>query len=246
MKAIILVAGYATRLYPLTLSQPKSLLKVGNKRMVEHIIFKIEQLKEVDEVFIVSNQKFYDDFFKWSQRYKSRKPIKIINDNTTSNQDRLGAVGDINFVVQEEKIEDDILVIAGDNLFDFSLVDFYNFYKEKDSCVVAIYDIIDKEQAASKLGVVQLDENSKIIDFEEKPANPKTSLISTACYVFKKKDVNLLSKCMDESVALDNLGDFITWLINKKDVYGFVFKERWFDIGSHEQLQEVNGFYTKK
>lgn len=245
MKAIILAAGYATRLYPLTLSQPKSLLKVGKKRMVEHIISKIEYLKEVDQVYIVSNQKFYDDFFVWSQHYKSRKPIKVINDNTTSNQDRLGAVGDINFVIQEEKIDDDILVIAGDNLFDFSLVDFYNFYKEKNSCVVAVYDIKDKEKAASKLGVVQIDENSKIIDFEEKPQEPKTSLISTACYIFKKEDIDLLTKCLDESVALDNLGDFITWLITKKDIYGFVFKERWFDIGSHEQLQEVNGFYAK-
>ncbi len=246
MKAVILAAGYATRLYPLTLSQPKSLLKIGKKRMVEYIISKIEQLKDVDQIYIVTNQKFYDDLLDWSKHFKSKKPIKIINDKTTSNQDRLGAVGDINFAIKEENIDDDLLVIASDNLFEFSLKDFYDFFKEKGSCVVAIYDIKDKKLAASKLGVVQINDENKIIDFEEKPREPKTSLISTACYIFPKDYINLVKKCLYENIALDNLGDFIKWLINKLDVYSFVFKERWFDIGSHEQFQEVNEYYSKK
>ena len=246
MKVIILAAGYATRLYPLTLEQPKSLLKVGKKKMVEYIISKVEQLRNVDKIYLVSNDKFYANFVDWSKGYRSRKPIKVINDGTTSNQDRLGAVGDIRFVIEQEEIDDDIMVIAGDNLFDFSLVDFYNFFKEKDSCIVAIYDIKDKEKAASKLGVVQLDEDNKIISFEEKPQEPKTSLASTACYIFSKEHIKLLKKCLNESVALDNLGDFIRWLIDKKDVYGFVFKEKWFDIGNPEQLEEVSEHYDKK
>jgi len=245
MKAIILAAGYGTRLYPLTLNQAKSLLKVGKKRMIEYIISKIEQLRDVEQIYIVTNQKFYNEFKEWSQSYKSRKPVKVINDGTESNQDRLGAVGDINFVIKEEKIDNDLLVIAGDNLFDFSLIDFYNFFKEKDSSVVAIYDIKDKEKAVSKLGVVELDDKSKIIDFEEKPEEPKTTLISTACYMLKKEHLPLLKKCMNEIIGLDNLGDFMRWLFAKKDVYGFVFKEKWFDIGSHEQLQEVNEHYTR-
>ncbi len=244
MKAIILAAGYATRLYPLTLSQPKSLLQVGKKNMLEHIIAKVEHLKDVDVIYIVSNDKFFNDFLVWSQNFKSRKPIKIINDNTTSNQDRLGAVGDINFVIEQEKIDDGVLVIAGDNLFEFSLNKFQDFQKEKDSCVVALYDIKEKEKAAGKYGVVEIDENNKIVKFEEKPQEPKSSLVSTACYIFEKEDIPLLKKCVGEIEALDNLGDFISWLIKKKDVYGYVFDENWFDIGSHEQLEEVKRFYS--
>lgn len=245
MKAIILAAGYATRLYPLTLSQPKSLLTIGKKKMIEHIVHKIEYLKEVDEIFIVSNDLFYDDFLQWSKGYRSRKSIKIINDGTTSNQDRLGAVGDIRFVIENEDIEDDVLVIAGDNLFEFSLLNFNNFFKEKKSCVVAIYDIKKKELAVKKYGIVEVDEKNKIVNFEEKPAEPKTSLVSTACYIFAKEHIVLLKKCLEESVALDNLGDFIKWLIEKKDVYAYIFKEKWFDIGSHEQFEEVNNYYSK-
>jgi glucose-1-phosphate thymidylyltransferase len=246
MKVIILAAGYATRLYPLTLEQPKSLLDIGNKKMIEYIISKIDQVKQVNEIFIVSNDKFYNNFLEWAQNYKSRKPIKIINDGTKSNQDRLGAVGDIRYVIEAEKIDDDVLVIAGDNLFEFSLKDFYDFFEEKNSCVVALYDIKEKEKASKKFGVVLIDNTNKIIEFEEKPAEPKTSLVSTACYIFSKEDMSLLKKCLDESVALDNLGDFIKWLIKKKDVYGFVFDDMWFDIGSPEQLEEVKEHYNNK
>ncbi len=246
MKAIILAAGYATRLYPLTLEKPKSLLKIGRKNMIEHIISRVEQLADVDEIYIVSNQKFYDDFLNWSHSYRSKKPIKIINDMTSSNQDRLGAVGDIRYAIEKETIDDDVLVIAGDNLFEFSLNEFYDFFKEKKSCVVALYDIEDKKKASGKYGVVIIDENNRILEFEEKPKEPKTSLVSTACYIFSKEHIKLLEKCIEENIALDNLGDFIKWLIEKKDVYGFVFNENWFDIGSPEELREVKQHYRKK
>jgi len=246
MKAIILAAGYATRLYPITLDIPKPLIMVGEKLMVEHILSKIEEVDEVSDVFIITNDKFYQKFVEWSKDFKYSKPLKILNDGTKSNEDRLGAIGDIHFVVEKEKINDDLMVIAGDNLFEFSLADLTEFFKNKNASVVAVYDLVEKEKLAKKFGVVELDENSRVIGFEEKPEHPKTSLTSTACYIFTKKGLGLLERCIRENKKPDNLGDFIKWLSEREHMYGFVFKERWFDIGGHEQLEEVRKIYGEK
>ena len=131
MKAIILAAGYATRLYPLTLNKPKPLLEVAAKPIIEHILFKIEKIKEINNIFIVTNNKFYAKFASWLAVYESKKKIKIINDKTSSNEDRLGAVGDIKFVLEQEKLNDDVMIIAGDNLFEFSLSGPVKIFKEK-------------------------------------------------------------------------------------------------------------------
>ena len=243
MKALILAAGYATRLYPLTLDTPKPLLPIGNKPMIEYIVNKINQVGDIDEIFVVTNDKFFNAFDEWNSNFQSTKPIKIINDNTTSNETRLGAIGDIEFVIDKEKINEGLLVIAGDNLFEFSLVNFCNFFKQKKSTSVGIYDIKDKSKAANKLGVVELNDDSKIIGFEEKPAEPKTSFVSTACYLFTSSDLLELKKCIEENNKPDNTGDFIKFLSTKKPVYGFVFSESWFDIGSHDQYDEVNELY---
>lgn len=239
MKAIILCAGYATRLYPLTLDKPKPLLCVAGKPLLEHILFRIEEVEDIDEIFIITNDKFYNHFLEWAKGFKTNKTLKVINDNTTSNEDRLGAIGDIHFVIKEENLDDDIIVIAGDNLFEFSLDHLNKFFREKKSSVVALYDVQDKE-LAKKYGIVGLDDGLKIVDFEEKPADPKSTLASTACYVFSKADIEELENCIRENKKPDNLGDFIQYISSKKEVFGFVFGERWFDIGSHEQLKEAN------
>lgn len=235
MKAIVLCAGYSTRLHPLTLNQPKPLLKVAGKPMLEHIMFRIEEVDDVDEIFIVTNDKFYQHFLHWLKNYKSNKKINIINDGTKTNESRLGAVGDIHFVVKNKNIDDDILIIAGDNLFEFSLDHMNIFFNEKKSPVVALYDVKDKE-LAKKYGIVALDEKEKIIGFEEKPLEPKSTLASTACYIFSKKDLEELEKIISQGKKPDNLGDFIKFLSERTHVYGFVFSEAWFDIGSKEQL----------
>ena len=237
MKALILAAGYATRLHPLTLNKPKPLLEVGGKPIVEYILSKIEEVKNVDEVFVVTNNKFYNHFEKWKKNYGGN--IKIINDMTNNNEDRLGAVGDISFVVKKEKIEDDLMVIAGDNFFDYSLVNLYNHFTEKKGSVVAVRNFDDKKKAAGKYGIVDFDNTSRIINFEEKPEYPKTNFAATACYIFSKSDIQKLEKCIEEKDNLDNLGDFINWLSLKSDVYGFVFNEPWYDIGSKEELFRV-------
>ncbi|MEW5896696.1 MAG: nucleotidyltransferase family protein [Nanoarchaeota archaeon] len=244
MKAIILAAGYATRLYPLTLNTPKPLLKIGKKKLVEHILSKVETIDEIDVIYVVTNQKFSAHFERWLKNFKSKKKIKIINDGTQTNEDRLGAIGDIHFVVEKEKINDDILVVAGDNLFEFPMADFVYFFKEKNASIVGAYDMKAKEKLAKKYGVVETDESHKIIGFEEKPEFPKTSLAATACYLFTGNDVQEVKRCIQEKGRPDNSGDFMKYLAGKTSVYAYVFDEKWFDIGSFESLREAVEYYV--
>lgn len=246
MKCIILCAGYGTRLYPLTLDRPKPLLPIAGRHILEHILIRIEKLDVIDEILIVTNDKFFDNFRDWKRKYSSTKPIKIINDKTKNEEDRLGAIGDIDFAIKQEKIDEDLLVIAGDNLFDFNLNLLFEFFKEKNSSVVALYDIKDKNKAAKKYGVVELDKNNKIVNLEEKPEFPKTTLVSTGCYIFSKTGIEELEKCIERHEKPDNLGDFIKWLSKLKNIYGFIFNEDWFDIGNQEQLKKADIIWSRK
>lgn len=245
VKSIILCAGYGTRLYPLTLDRPKPLLPIANKPIIEHILEKIEKVDEIDEILIVTNNKFFNNFRNWKRRYSFSKPIKILNDNTNSEEDKLGAVGDIGFAIEKEGIEGDVFVVGGDNLFKFDLRNLFDFFKEKKTSVIALYDIRDKSIAATKYGIVELDKNNKITDLEEKPEEPKTTLVSTACYILTKKAIEELKKSLSESQC-DNLGDFFKKLIKIKNVHGLVFKEKWFDIGSRDQLKEADIEWSRK
>ena len=162
IKAILLAAGYATRLYPLTKDKPKPLLEVAGKPIVEHIIEKIEKIEEIDEIFIVTNAKFYENFEKWSQGFESAKKIKVINDLTASNEDRLGSLGDVSFVIEQENIKESILIVAGDNLFEFSLKKFVDYHNEHNKSVVALYDVQDRELAKHYV-IFSLYKKNKII-----------------------------------------------------------------------------------
>ncbi|MBI2134206.1 nucleotidyltransferase family protein [Candidatus Woesearchaeota archaeon] len=246
MKAIVLAAGYGTRLYPLTRDVPKPLIKVAGTPIIEHILALIREINVVDEILIVTNSKFYSAFAEWLRNYGLRDGIRLLDDGTLSNDDRLGAVGDIDFAVKSLGIDDDILVIAGDNLFDFSLLRLYQFFRQRNASVVALHDIREKEKVAGKYGVVELDADSRIINFEEKPESPKSSLASTACYFFTAHDIRLLEDCIRHNKKPDNLGEFIMWLSRREHVYGFVFSEKWFDIGSHDQLREADDYWRGK
>ena len=223
MKSLILAAGYATRLYPLTLNMPKPLLKVAGKPIINYIIQKIEEIKEIDAIYIITNNKFYSHFLEWSESLKSKLPIKIINDGTLNNEDRLGAVGDIAFAVKKEDITDDLFVIAGDNLFNFSLFGMIDLFKKMKTSVVAGRKT-SKEEIKGKFGNIILDDGNKIAGFEEKPINPQSEIASTAIYLFSKDALKELENCTKGS--FDNSGDFVRHLAEKQDVYCYILDSK--------------------
>jgi glucose-1-phosphate thymidylyltransferase len=246
MKVLLLAAGYATRLYPLTLNTPKPLLEVAGKTVMGYIFDLIEPLKEVDEVFIATNKKFYQNFKDWKQRFSSSKKITVINDGTTSNEARLGATGDIEFVIEKENISDDLLVLAGDNLFKADLSIFTNFcISKKPSITIGLYDIKDLILAAS-YGIVSIDKNNKIIDFKEKPANPASTLAAMCLYFFPKERLGIMKRYMGMDNAKDAPGYFLEWLYKRESVFGYVFKDKkWFDIGDKKSLDEAEKEFSR-
>ena len=168
MQCVLLAAGYATRLYPLTENMPKALLKLGDKTILEMVTDKIDEVSDVENIYIVTNEKFYKQFEKWCESYKGPKKVKVINDHTTSNDNRLGAIGDLKYVIDTENINDEILVMASDNIFDFSLCDFVDMYRSKNADMICAHTIENKEDLHS-MGVVELDGDGKVTSFEEKP-----------------------------------------------------------------------------
>ncbi|MBW3015193.1 nucleotidyltransferase family protein [Candidatus Woesearchaeota archaeon] len=244
IKALILAAGYATRLFPLTENYPKPLLVVGEKPIIEYILDKIKEVPEIDEVYIITNNKYTPRFLDWKKQYTSDIPIKLINDGTLSAEDAIGAVGDIHYTVLKHEINDDLLIIAGDNLFEFSLKKFIRSYLNNSS--LALYDLQDPIKLSRKFGTVEIDQNRKIIGFEEKPVKPKTSLAATFCYLLRKQDIKHLHSYVEEGNNLNNGGDFIKYLSNKVDVYGFSFTENWFDIGNFDGLEQADKIYSNK
>lgn len=238
IKAIVLAAGYATRLYPLTKDKPKPLLEVGGRPIIEHIIKKIEEIDEVDEVFIVTNDKFYIYFQEWLTEFKGGKKIKIINDMTLSNEDRLGSLGDVNFVIEQEEIKESILIVAGDNLFEFSLKDFFESHKKHNKSAVALYDVMDKE-LAKHYGIVGVNKENVMVEFEEKPSSPKSTLASTGVYIYPPHVLPMLQEFVKKYKNSDKAGNFLEWLHKKEYVYCYITEKKWFDIGTLDQLEKA-------
>ncbi|RKY39117.1 MAG: nucleotidyltransferase family protein [Candidatus Omnitrophota bacterium] len=239
MKALILSAGYGTRLYPLTKERPKALLPIKEKPIVEYILEKIPTW--VEEVFILSNQRFYPQFKNWFKNYDSslKKRVRIVHNGSTSHKNRLGAVRDIEFVIQREKIKDHLLVIGGDNLFSFSLEAFLRFaYRRIPHISIMVYKLKDR-QRLKKFGVVDLDKRKRVIEFKEKPSLPHASLVSTCIYFFPKQSFFLIKKYLEKRGLPDSCGDYIGWLSQKVEVYGFTARGRWFDIGSIDEYSSV-------
>jgi len=247
MKALILAAGYATRLYPLTLNKPKPLLPVAGKPIIEYLVEKIANTGKVDQIYIITNQKFYQNFIVWAKNYKQKIAIKIINDCTKSEQDRLGAIKDIEFALKKEKINDDLLIAGGDNIFDFDfdLNEFILKSKKFKDSVIGLYDINDLK-SAQRFGVVQLNKKSRIISFQEKPKNPQSTLIAMCLYYFPNIQLSKFSMYLKENIHYDAVGNFVSWLAKNNDVQGVVFKGIWYDIGDkHAYSQACEQFLNK-
>jgi glucose-1-phosphate thymidylyltransferase len=212
---------------------------VGGKPMIEHITEKLEEIRAIDDIYVVTNNKFYKHFLKWASGYKGEKKIEIINDGTMTEDDRLGAIGDIHDAVKQKKVDDDIFIIAGDNLFDFDIFKLVDKSEENDASAIGLYKLTNLEEAR-KFGVVAIDYYDKITEFEEKPQKPKSTLIATACYFLIKEDLEELEKCITEKKKPDNMGEFIRHLSQRKPVYGVIYEKGWIDIGSLEQLKQAD------
>jgi len=232
IKALILAAGYATRLYPLTKEYPKPLLEVKDKPIIDHLVDKIALVKEIGEIIVITNSKFFPHFVKWRKGLKIDKPVEIIDDLTKDNAGRLGAVGDINFAVENRNIKDDLLIAGGDNIFDAELFDFLTFaQKKKPDPVIGVFDIKDKTEA-KKYGVVKLGEGLRVVDFKEKPQKPFSTLVAMCLYYFPKERLGLIKEYMrHKNKGSDASGSYIDWLKENVPVYAFSFSGRWYDIG---------------
>jgi glucose-1-phosphate thymidylyltransferase len=237
VKAILLCAGYATRLRPLTETVPKPLLPVGGRPMLDWLLDRVGELDEADEVHVVTNARFAPDFERWAA---GRDGIRVHNDGTKTNEDRLGAVGDIAFTIDRARLDDDLLVIAGDNLFDYSLAGYVEWWRGKgEASAVAVKDVGDL-RLASQYGVLEMDADERITALVEKPAEPKSTLAATATYLFHRAHVPLVGRYLEEGNPPDLSGAFVEWLVPREPVYGYRFEGEWLDIGDREQLLEAD------
>lgn len=249
MKAILLCAGYATRLHPLTIDTPKHLLDIGGNPIIEHVLGKIESIDAIDTVYLITNDKFFFSFLEWANGYASKNPlakkITVINDGTNSNEDRLGALGDIQFTIEKKHIKDDLLLVAADNLFEFSLAGMHSFFEDIGKTTIALYDVKEK-RLAKQFGVVEIDDTNKLRHFVEKPKEPKSTLISTGIYFLPRKDLPLFRVYIAQGNSTDKIGSFFEWIHNKEEVYCYITEEPWYDIGTLDQLEEAREHFLKK
>lgn len=240
MKCLILAAGYATRLYPLTENFPKPLLTVGDMPILDWLLHDIDQCGVIDRYVVISNHKFARHFQEWADSHTL--PITVLDDGTESNETRLGAVRDIQFAVDELGLEDDLLVIAGDNLLDFSLTGFVRYSQEKQTtCIMRCYE--PDVEKLHKTGVVVVDDDDRIISMEEKPAEPKSHWGVPPFYIYKASDVPLVKKGIEQGCGVDAPGSFIAWLSQQRTVHAYEMPGKRYDIGNLQSYQAVQKEY---
>lgn len=240
MKCLILAAGYATRLYPLTENFPKPLLEVGGKTILDWLVDDIDTAGLVDEYVVISNHKFAHHFDKWAAT-KTMK-VTVVDDGTSSNETRLGAVKDIQFAIDQLGLDDDMLVIAGDNVLDFSLTKLLRYAMEKGtSCIMRYYE--PEEKKLVKCGVVEIDETDRIRSMEEKPAQPKSHWCCPPFYYYNKEDAKLVAKGIESGCGTDAPGSYIAWLCTQTPVYAMEMPGKRFDVGNLESYTKIKEEY---
>lgn len=238
MKCLILAAGYATRLYPLTKNFPKPLLKVGGKSILDWLLEDMEAAGIIDEYVVISNHKYAQHFVDWA----AEKPMKIsiIDDGTSSNETRLGAVRDIQFAIDKLKLDDDLLVLAGDNLFDFSITEFIRYALQKKApCTMRYYE--PSFQKLLKSGIVTVDDDDKIVSMTEKDPNPASFWVSVGFYYYPKEVAALISQALDDGCGADAPGSFMIWVSQRYSSYAMKMPGCRYDVGdiaSYNQVQE--------
>ena len=242
MIALILAAGYATRLYPLTKDIPKPLLPVNGKPMLDYIVDEIDTLSDITRICLVSNHRFAAHFEEWAKSHREKTPglpIQVLDDGTETEDDRKGAIGDIQFVIEQIDAQEDMVILAGDNLFTYRLADVHkHFTKIQKDLLIAIS--IPQRERLQQFAVAELDGNGKVLHLEEKPENPRSDTAIFAVYLYKKETLPLFAEYLKEGNSPDAPGNFPAWLYKKKDVYAFKADGISIDIGTPETYQEVN------
>jgi glucose-1-phosphate thymidylyltransferase len=241
VRAVVLAAGYATRLRPLTNEVAKPLLPLAGRPLIDYLCDKIAAVDEVDSIHVVTNARFADAFGRWAAGRAGPPPLTVHDDGTATNEDRLGAIGDVRFVVREAGLAgEDLLVLAGDNLFDFELRDFVRFWHDKgEASCIGVYDCGDLRLAAA-YGVIEIDESTRVTSLVEKPAQPASTLVATATYVFCAEHAGLVERYLAEGNSPDQPGRFVEWLYTRVPVYGYRFAGEWLDIGDRSQLLQAH------
>lgn len=247
MKLIILAAGYATRLYPLTLNQPKPLLSVAEKAMMEHVLDNVAGIHDIDHAYIVTNAKFAAHFEDWAKNFQRPNlnfSFTTVNDHSTDDSNKLGAIGDMHLVLTKYEIDEDIIVIGGDNLFSEDLSAFGDYCKQVNSPVTGVYDVGDLEQI-KKYNAIEIDENDRITFFEEKPKEPKSTLTGIALYYYPQSTLPLIRQYISEGNNPDQPGRLVQWLYPRVPFYVWRVPGLWFDVGSIETLGEANRVFSE-
>lgn len=247
MKAIVLAAGYATRLYPLTLNTAKPLIEVGGDKLINYLLYDLSKSQDIDKIFVVVNQKFLSNFENWLGEVKNKIKTKIslVNDGSMDESTKLGAVGDIHFVIENKKIDDDILVIAGDNLFSDSFLPFVEYCKKQNAPILGTYDVKDLE-LVKKLSVIKTDSDGQITHFEEKPQKPTSTMTGIALYFYPKHKIEMIKQYIREGNNPDQPGRLTEWFYRKTPVFTWAVPGTWFDVGSHESLKLAEEFLSFK
>jgi glucose-1-phosphate thymidylyltransferase len=248
MKLVVLAAGYATRLYPLTLDRPKALLPVAGRPMLEHVLERLAPIRELDGVYVVTNAKFAGHFRTWAEGYVPPAGgwrVVVVDDGTTTDEDRLGAIGDLDLVLRSERIDDDVIVVAGDNLFSEDLGDFGRYARERDASVLAVYDVGDLGEMR-KYSAVETDDEGRITSFEEKPAHPASTVTGIALYFYPRSVLPLIRRYLAEGNNPDQPGRLVQWLYPRVPVYAWPVPGLWYDIGSQETLREADEAFSSR
>lgn len=246
MKCILLAAGYATRMYPLTENFPKPLLEIQGKPLLDWLIGDIDNIKEIEEINIVTNHKFIDIFKKWYQKNNYNTRINILDDGSTQNENRIGALRDVALCVDRLKINDDILVLAGDNLVDFSFDSFVDFFKNiGHTCIMTHYE--ESVEKLRKTGVVELDDVNRVLQMQEKPQNPISNYAVPPFYIYAKKDLEIILDGINNGKCnVDSPGSLIKWLCEKTDIYAYHMKGKRYDVGSLETYYKLKENFIGK
>ncbi|MDE6478995.1 MAG: nucleotidyltransferase family protein [Muribaculaceae bacterium] len=238
MKTIIIAAGYATRLYPLTENFPKPLLKIGDSTILDRMMADIDAIPEVDEHIIVTNHRFAPIFGEWKSKSGYKKPITIIDDGTSTNETRLGAVRDLLLAIETQDIDDDIMVLAADNILDFSLRGFVDYFKEKGTSVIMCHHEPELRKL-QRTGVIAVDGDMKVLEMQEKPEKPVSNWAVPPFYIYSRKDLPLIRECMDHGCGFDAPGNLAHYLTDVTALHAWPMAGSRFDIGSMDSYREA-------